>query len=85
MDKHIACQNYNRICGLINILIDMKLKTSMNIKVCASSDNMTAVPPTQINAYLYLKSLGDMINYLETLRERTPWRPVEAKFGEGYL
>jgi len=85
MDKYIACQNYNRICGLISILTDMQLKTSMNSKACVLSDDMTTWTPTQINDYLYLKSLGDMINHLVTLRERTPWRPVEAKFNEGYL
>jgi len=85
MELHVARENYNRICGLINILTDMSLKTSMNIDNNVSSGNMSTWTPTQVNDHLYLASIGDLIRHLETLRELTPWMPTKDKPGEGYL
>jgi len=85
VNQDIARENYNRICGLINILTDMSLKTSMNIDNNVPSGNMSTWTPTQVNDYLYSASIGDLIRHLETLRELTPWMPTKDKPGEGYL
>lgn len=85
MNQYTARENYNRICGLINILEDMRLRTSMNIDKNVSSGNMSTWTPTQINDNLYMSSISDVIHRLETLRELTPWVPVDDKPGEGYL
>lgn len=85
MNQYTARENYNRICGLINILEDMRLRTSMNIDKNVPSGNMSTWTPTQINDNLYMSSISDVIHRLETLRELTPWVPVDDKPGEGYL
>lgn len=85
MERNTACENYNRICGLINILNDMRLKTSMRVNNDVSTGNMSTWSSEQIQDHLYLASIGDIINHLETLRELTPWQPVKDKPGEGYL
>lgn len=85
MDRDIARENYNRICGLINVLNDMRLKTSMRINNDVPTGNMSTWSPEQIQDHLYVASIGDMISHLETLRERTPWIPMKDKPGEGYL
>ena len=73
MDVDIARSNYNRICGLINILEDMRLRTRR------------CVDQNDLQGKLYLGSLGDVVDILKTLQERTPWAPTEPKPGEGYL
>lgn len=85
MDRDTARENYNRICGLINILSDMRLKTSMRINNDVPTGNMSTWTPEQIQDHLYIASIGDVISHLETLRERTPWLPAKDKPGEGYL
>lgn len=85
MKLHIARENYNRICGLINILTDMRLRTVMYSDNDVPSSDMSKWSATQIHDSLYLASLDDIISLLETLRERTPWLPVKDKPGEGYL
>lgn len=85
MELHIARDNYNRICGLINILNDMRLKTAMYSDNDVPSSDMSTWNNTQIQDYLYRATIGDIISHLETLRERTPWLPAKDKPGEGYL
>jgi len=57
----------------------------MNIDKNVPSGNMSTWTPTQINDNLYMSSISDVIHRLETLRELTPWVPVDDKPGEGYL
>lgn len=85
MELHIARENYNRICGLINVLSDMRLKTAIYSDNEVSSGDMSKWTSTQIHDHLYRATIGDIISLLETLRERTPWLPVKDKPGEGYL
>ncbi|NBZ95424.1 MAG: hypothetical protein EBR40_03170 [Proteobacteria bacterium] len=73
MDVDTARSNYNRICGLISILEDMRLRSRMRMD------------PSDLQDELYLGSLGDVVDILKTLQERTPWAPTEPKPGEGYL
>lgn len=73
MDHTTAREHYNRICGLISVLEDMKrrFKPKMNKR--------------DLNDTLYMGSLDSTVNFLSSLRERTPWTPVDDKPGEGYL
>lgn len=66
MQRHIAIENYNRICGLINIIDEMHSRMLMH------SD-------TELQDRLYTATLGDIAYQLRTLQKRTPWRPVEYK------
>lgn len=83
MKPHIARSSYNRACGLIAILHDMRLCISSS--GIAPEGDMSKWTATEIQDYLYTAGLGDIIKHLETLKAMTPWAPTPEKQGSGYL